>query len=71
MRQKVENKEADKNYSTLVNAPNKVKENAQTGWIKEETSYFSGDMAEVIEEKESVRDLGIMMQNDATFSLQI
>ena len=30
--------------------------------IKENTSYFSGDTDEIIEEKESTRDLGITMQ---------
>ena len=34
--------------------------------LKEETIYFSGDMDEVIEEKESTKDLGVIMQNDAT-----
>ena len=39
--------------------------------LKEDTVYFSGDMDEVIEEKESTKDLGVIMQNDATFSEQI
>ena len=36
--------------------------------IKENTSYFSGETDEIIEEKESTRDLGIIMQNDASFN---
>jgi hypothetical protein len=39
--------------------------------IKENTSYFSGDTEEIIEEKESTRDLGIIMQNNACFDEQI
>ena len=39
--------------------------------LKENTTYFSGEMEEVIEEKDEVRDLGIIMQNDATFTRQI
>ena len=39
--------------------------------IKENTSYFSGDTEEIIEEKESTRDLGIIMQNNACFNEQI
>jgi hypothetical protein len=35
--------------------------------IKESTTYFSGDTEEVIEEKESTRDLGVIMQSDACF----
>ena len=33
--------------------------------------YFSGDTEDVIEEKEFTRDLGVVMQNDASFSFQI
>ena len=39
--------------------------------IKENTSYFSGETDEIIEEKESTRDLGIIMQNDASFNEHI
>ena len=39
--------------------------------IKENTSYFSGDTDEIIEEKESTRDLGVIMQNDAGFEEHI
>ena len=39
--------------------------------IKEDTNYFSGEMEEVIGEEESTRDLGVIMQNDGSFSLQI
>ena len=39
--------------------------------IKESTTYFSGDADEIIEEKESTRDLGVIMQNDAGFDEHI
>ena len=39
--------------------------------IKENTSYFSGDTDEIIEERESTRDLGVIMQNDAGFEEHI
>ena len=39
--------------------------------IKESTTYFSGDTEEIIEEKESTRDLGVIMQNDAGFDEHI
>ena len=39
--------------------------------IKENTTYFSGDTDEIIEEKESTKDLGVIMQNDANFSEHI
>ena len=39
--------------------------------IKESTTYFSGDTDEVIEEKDSTRDLGVIMQNDGGFSEHI
>ena len=39
--------------------------------VKENTIYFSGDTDEVIEEKESTRDLGVIMQNDGSFSEHI
>ena len=39
--------------------------------IKESTTYFSGEMDEVIGEMEEIRDLGIIMQNDAGFTNQI
>ena len=39
--------------------------------IKESTTYFSGDVAEVIKEMEDIRDLGVIMQNDASFTNQI
>ena len=39
--------------------------------IKENTIYLTGDFEEVIEEKQSTRDLGIIMQNDATFNEHI
>ena len=39
--------------------------------LKEETIYFTGDTDEIIEEKESTKDLGILMQNDAGFSQHI
>ena len=39
--------------------------------LKEDTTYFSGDYEDIIEEKESTRDLGIIMQNDGSFSLHI
>ena len=35
--------------------------------LKESTSYFSPDMADIIEEKDSLRDLGITMNNKLTF----
>ena len=31
--------------------------------IKDDTSYFTPDMEDVIEEKEVLRDLGVMMQH--------
>ena len=39
--------------------------------MKESTLYFSGDTEEIIEEKESIRDLGVIMQNDASFTKQV
>ena len=39
--------------------------------LKDNTFYFSREMEEVIEEKDEVRDLGIIIQNDATFTRQI
>ena len=39
--------------------------------IKESTTYFSGDTEEVIEEKDSTRDLGVIMQSDAGFDQHI
>ena len=39
--------------------------------LKENTTYFSGDTDEVIEEKEATRDLGVIMQSDGGFSDQI
>ena len=39
--------------------------------MKESTTYFSGETDEVIEELEEIRDLGIVMQNDASFTNQI
>ena len=35
------------------------------------TSYFNGDYEEIVEEKESTRDLVIVMQNNACFDVQI
>ena len=39
--------------------------------MKESISYFSGEMDDIIEEMEEVRDLGVIMQNDASFTNQI
>ena len=39
--------------------------------IKEDTMYFSCNFEEIIEEQESTRDLGVIMQNNASFSIQI
>ena len=39
--------------------------------MKESTLYFSGDTEEIIEEKESIRDLGAILQNHASFTKQV
>ena len=39
--------------------------------LKESTSYFTPNFEDLIEEKESLRDLGVMMSNDATFSIHV
>ena len=36
--------------------------------LKESTHYFTSNHEEIIEEKESLRDLGIIMSNDGSFS---
>ena len=36
--------------------------------LKEDTNYFTPGMDQIIEEKEVLRDLGVMMANDATFT---
>ena len=33
--------------------------------------YFSGNFEDIIEEQESTRDLGVIMQNNASFTIQI
>ena len=43
----------------------------QNGDLKENTSYFTADMNEVITQANECRDLGIIMQDDAGFSSQI
>ena len=39
--------------------------------LKEETMYFTGGMESVIEEVENVRDLGVILTNDARFDAQV
>ena len=39
--------------------------------IKENTVYFTPKYEDVIEEKESLRDLGIVISNDMTFSKHV
>ena len=39
--------------------------------IKESTSYFTPNYEEIIEEKDSLRDLGIIMSNDGAFSSHV
>ena len=39
--------------------------------LKEDTLYFTGDMTEVIEQVETVKDLGVMLTDDAKFDKQI
>ena len=36
--------------------------------LKDDTNYFTPGMEDIIEEKEVLRDLGVMMANDATFT---
>ena len=39
--------------------------------LKESTIYFTSELQEVIQQVDNCRDLGIVMQDDATFSLQV
>ena len=39
--------------------------------MKESTLYFSGDIEDKIEDMDSIRDLGVIMQNDAGFTKQV
>ena len=39
--------------------------------IKESTSYFTPNLEDIIEEKDSLRDLGIIMSNDGAFSSHV
>ena len=39
--------------------------------LKESTTYFTENTSEIMEREESVRDLGLLMSEDATFKLQI
>ena len=39
--------------------------------LKESTSYFTPNYQDIIEEKESLRDLGIIMSNDCSFSSHV
>ena len=39
--------------------------------IKESTSYFTPNFEDIIEEKETLRDLGIIMSNDGAFSSHV
>ena len=39
--------------------------------IKESTCYFTPGMDDIIEEKDSIRDLGVIMSSDATFSSHV
>ena len=39
--------------------------------LKESTMYFTSEMQDVIQQVDNCRDLGIIMQDDATFSLHI
>jgi hypothetical protein len=39
--------------------------------LKNETEYFSGDFEEIIERKESLRDLGVQLTDDGGFGEQI
>ena len=39
--------------------------------LKNETEYFSGEYDEIIERKESLRDLGVQLTDDGTFGEQI
>ena len=39
--------------------------------LKESTTYFTENTSEIVEREESVRDLGVIMSEDATFKLQI
>ena len=39
--------------------------------LKESTNYLTPGCEAIIEEKESLRDLGILMSNDATFSSHV
>ena len=39
--------------------------------IKEDTIYFTEDMSEVIDQSESVKDLGVIMNNKANFNDQV
>ena len=39
--------------------------------LKQSTCYFTPNLDDIIDEKESLRDLGIMMSNDASFSIHV
>ena len=47
---------------------NKVLRYGKVNIIKESTAYFTPNYENVIEEKDCLRDLGIIMANDASFS---
>ena len=39
--------------------------------IKQSTRYFTPNFENIIEEKESLRDLGVQMSSDASFSIHV
>ena len=39
--------------------------------LKQSTSYFTPNFENIIEEKESLRDLGVQMSSDASFSIHV
>ena len=39
--------------------------------LKESTSYLTPNYEDIIEEKDVLRDLGVMMSNDASFSSHV
>ena len=39
--------------------------------LKQSSSYFTPNYEDIIEEKESLRDLGVQMSNDASFSIHV
>ena len=51
-------------WQKLNNMSNRYGKNAA---LKEETEYFTGEMETVIEEVPNCKDLGVTMNNDATF----